>query len=87
MASITDDRIFRVRRNLSDAGCDGSFIEKFLLLVECNPFFQQRELRGLLEQSNVKIEAYRPLGHGALPCFLIPSSRKLQKNTKKMPAR
>lgn len=55
--------------------------------VECNPFFQQRELRGLLEQSNVKIEAYRPLGHGALPCFLIPSSRKLQKNTKKMPAR
>ena len=32
--------------------------------VECNPFFQQRELRDMLEQSNVKIEAYQPLGHG-----------------------
>lgn len=32
--------------------------------VECNPFFRQRELRDMLEQSNVKIEAYQPLGHG-----------------------
>ncbi len=32
--------------------------------VECNPFFQQRELRELLAGDNVKIEAYQPLGHG-----------------------
>lgn len=32
--------------------------------VECNPFFQQRALRKLLEPANVKIEAYFPLGHG-----------------------
>ncbi|WP_072524059.1 aldo/keto reductase [Clostridium sp. Marseille-P3244] len=32
--------------------------------VECNPFFQQRELRALLEKDQVKIEAYFPLGHG-----------------------
>lgn len=32
--------------------------------VECNPFFQQRELRELLDKNNVKIEAYQPLGHG-----------------------
>ena len=32
--------------------------------VECNPFFQQKELRALLEKDNVKIEAYQPLGHG-----------------------
>ena len=32
--------------------------------VECNPFFQQRELRALLEKDDVKIEAYFPLGHG-----------------------
>lgn len=32
--------------------------------VECNPFFQQRELRELLEKDDVKIEAYQPLGHG-----------------------
>lgn len=32
--------------------------------VECNPFFQQRELRELLDKNDVKIEAYQPLGHG-----------------------
>ena len=32
--------------------------------VECNPFFQQRELRALLEKDNIRIEAYQPLGHG-----------------------
>ncbi len=32
--------------------------------VECNPFFQQRELRALLDKDNVRIEAYQPLGHG-----------------------
>lgn len=32
--------------------------------VECNPFFQQKELRGILDQHDVKIEAYFPLGHG-----------------------
>ncbi len=32
--------------------------------VECNPFFQQRELRALLDEADVKIEAYQPLGHG-----------------------
>lgn len=32
--------------------------------VECNPFFQQKELRELLKKDNVKIEAYFPLGHG-----------------------
>lgn len=32
--------------------------------VECNPFFQQRELRELLAENDVKLEAYQPLGHG-----------------------
>ena len=32
--------------------------------VECNPFFQQKELRKLLEKDRVILEAYRPLGHG-----------------------
>lgn len=32
--------------------------------VECNPFFQQKELRALLAENDVKIEAYQPLGHG-----------------------
>ncbi len=32
--------------------------------VECNPFFQQRQLRNILDPLNVKIEAWYPLGHG-----------------------
>ena len=32
--------------------------------VECNPFFQQRALRAILDPLNVKIEAWYPLGHG-----------------------
>lgn len=32
--------------------------------VEYNPFFQQRELRALLAEDNVTLEAWYPLGHG-----------------------
>ena len=32
--------------------------------VECNPYFQQRELRKILDSNNVKIEAWGPLGQG-----------------------
>ena len=32
--------------------------------VECNPFCQQRELRRILDEDNVKLECYYPLGHG-----------------------
>lgn len=45
--------------------------------VECNPFFQQRELRGLLEKDDVKIEAYFPLGHGNPQLLTHPVVQKL----------
>ena len=32
--------------------------------VECNPFFQQKELRKVLSKQNVRLEAWYPLGHG-----------------------
>lgn len=32
--------------------------------VECNPLFQQKPLRKLMENDNVKLEAWYPLGHG-----------------------
>ena len=32
MENCTDDQIFKIQRNLSDAGCDASLIEQFLLL-------------------------------------------------------
>ena len=45
--------------------------------VECNPFFQQRELRALLEKEGVKIEAYFPLGHGNPQLLSHPVVQKL----------
>ncbi|MDE6035439.1 MAG: aldo/keto reductase [Ruminococcus sp.] len=32
--------------------------------VECNPFSQQKELRKIMEQNNVRLECWYPLGHG-----------------------
>ena len=32
--------------------------------VECNPTFQQKELRKLMDKDSVKLEAWYPLGHG-----------------------
>lgn len=32
--------------------------------VECNPTFQQKELRSLMNKDGVKLEAWYPLGHG-----------------------
>lgn len=32
--------------------------------VECNPYFQQRRLRKILDESDVKLEAWGPLGQG-----------------------
>lgn len=32
--------------------------------VECNPFCQQKELREIMAQDDVKLECYYPLGHG-----------------------
>ena len=32
--------------------------------VECNPFFQQKELRKILDPQGVRLEAWYPLGHG-----------------------
>ena len=45
------------------------FIPKFATVpavnqVECNPLFQQKELRKVLDAQDVKIEAWYPLGHG-----------------------
>lgn len=53
--------------------------------VECNPFFQQKELRALLAEHDVKIEAYQPLGSGNTAMLSHPAvtkiARKYGKNT------
>ncbi len=37
--------------------------------VECNPFCQQVELRQLMDQYNIRLEAWYPLGHGNKELF------------------
>lgn len=41
--------------------------------VEFNPFFQQRDLRAILEQDDVKLEAWYPLGHGSRAMLSHPA--------------
>ena len=45
--------------------------------VECNPFFQQKELREILAKDDVKLEAYFPLGHGNAELLNHPVFAKL----------
>lgn len=45
--------------------------------VECNPYFQQRELRTILDPLNVKIEAWGPLGQGNKKLLADPVIAKL----------
>lgn len=51
--------------------------------VEYNPFFQQKELRKILEKNNVKLEAYRPLGHGDEKLLSHPVISEIGKKYKK----
>lgn len=59
-----------------------SFVPQFDVLpavnqVECNPYFQQRELRAILDPLNVKIEAWGPLGQGNEKLLADPVIAKL----------
>ena len=45
--------------------------------VECNPYFQQRELRKLTDAANVRIEAWGPLGQGSSKLLNDPVVVKL----------
>lgn len=66
------------------------FVPHFSILpavnqVECNPFFQQRELRDLLAADGVVLEAWFPLGHGDKDLLEHPRisalAQKYHKNT------
>lgn len=54
--------------------------------VECHPFFQQRTLRKYLDQKNIVIEAWSPLGHGSDEVFKNPVIAKIAKAHGKSPA-
>ena len=36
MESLSEEQVFRLRRNLSDAGCDPALISRFLELEQCH---------------------------------------------------
>ena len=52
--------------------------------VECNPNFQQKELRELMDKDGVKLEAWYPLGHGDKKLLTNPAivamAQKYNKN-------
>ena len=41
--------------------------------VECNPFFQQKELRALLAETDTRLECWYPLGHGDAKLLAHPA--------------
>ena len=53
--------------------------------VECNPFFQQKELRKEMDRYGIRLEAWYPLGHGNKELLeqetLIALADKYHKNT------
>lgn len=52
--------------------------------VECNPFFQQKELRKLMDTYGIRLEAWYPLGHGNKELLeqkdLVSLAKKYDKN-------
>lgn len=51
--------------------------------VECNPYFQQRRLREILDESNVKLEAWGPLGQGNKKLLSDPVITELEEKYNK----
>nr|WP_318684469.1 hypothetical protein [uncultured Acetatifactor sp.] len=47
MTPISEERVFKIRRNLADAGCNAPFIEQFLALEQQQ---KRKEQYGLLSQ-------------------------------------
>ena len=52
METLTDNQIFKIRRNLSDAGCDVPLIEEYLLLEQNH---RRKEQYRLLSQHRLSL--------------------------------
>ncbi len=53
--------------------------------IEFNPFFQQKEIRGIMAKDDVKLEAWYPLGHGDANLINHPQITALAEKYKKNP--
>ena len=56
MAAITEDRLFRIRRNLRDAGCGEELIERFISLESRRLRAEQYRLLDSLHREQYKID-------------------------------
>ena len=56
VAAITEDRLFRIRRNLRDAGCGEELIERFISLESRRLRAEQYRLLDSLHREQYKID-------------------------------
>ena len=55
MESLSEEQVFRLRRNLSDAGCDPALISRFLELEQCHR--RSEQYRMLARQKAALLQA------------------------------
>lgn len=56
---------------------DNCEIRPVVIQVECHPYYPQTELRALLKQYDIALQAWFPLGHGDKTLFEQPVFKKL----------
>lgn len=61
-------------------------VKPSVLQVECHPYYQQRELRRLLEPYGTRVESWYPLGHGDAGLLAEPVFAELAARYGKTPA-
>ncbi len=71
--------------NLWNKFKDGMTIMPVVNQVEFNPFIQQKELRKIMKENNILLEAWYPLGHGNKGLLenetIVSIAKKYNKNT------
>ncbi len=71
--------------NLWNKFKDGMTIMPVVNQVEFNPFIQQKELRKIMKENNILLEAWYPLGHGNKDLLenetIVSIAKKYNKNT------
>ena len=80
MDTLTDDRVFKIRRNLSDAGCDDPLIKKFLLLEQNH---RRKEQYRLLSQHRLSLLVELHLNQYKIDCldYLVYAMEKEDKES------
>ena len=78
--------ISNITVNLWNKFKDGMTVMPAVNQVEFNPFVQQKELRKVMAENNIRLEAWYPLGHGDAGLLNEPVFAKLGEKYKKSSA-